>query len=148
VPVDPPQVAPATNSVPATIPPQTVGVSASGVASVKVVCPADSGGCSGTIVIDIPQTQTGGAKGHQKLVAPTRSTARSMQIGKAHFTAKAGTSPTIPVRLSKRGRQRILRGRRGRARIVVTTRRADGTTTTATQEVTIQPKRSTAGRRR
>jgi hypothetical protein len=148
-PVDPISIAPAANSVPATIPPQSVGFSASGVASVKVVCPADSGGCSGTIVIELPQTQTQtGAKGHQKLVAPTRTTAHGLQIGKAHFSAKAGTSPTIPVRLSKRGRQRILRGRRARARIVVTTRRADGTTTTATQDVTIRPKRSKARRRR
>jgi hypothetical protein len=148
-PVDPlPVTTPAANTVPATIPPQSVGFSASGVASVKVVCPAGSGGCSGTVVIELPQTQIG-AKGHQKLVAPTRRAAHGLQIGKARFTAKAGTSPTIPVRLSKRGRQRILRSRRrAHARIVVTTRRADGTTTTAAQDVTIQPKRSKARPRR
>src|SRR4051812_32482603 len=36
----------AANAVPASIPAQIVTVSASGIANVKVVCPADSGGCS------------------------------------------------------------------------------------------------------
>src|SRR4051794_23725981 len=53
--VDPPAVdPPAGNSVPPTIPPQTVGISASGVATVRVACPAESGGCKGTVTITLP----------------------------------------------------------------------------------------------
>src|SRR5436305_4491908 len=107
-------ITPAANAVPPTVPPQTVGVSASGVARVRVVCPADSGGCSGTVTIEIPGATSSG--GHAKAAAALKA----IVVGKARFRAKAGTSPTIPVRLTKRGRQRILRGRRGRARIVVT----------------------------
>lgn len=139
---------PSANAVPPTIPPQTVGVSASGVASVRIVCPADSGGCSGAVVIDLPQAA--GGKRRVKLIAgaaaaTTRNPA-TLRIGKAKFNAKAGTSPTVPVRLSKRGRQRILRGRRGRARITVTTRSATGGSVVTTQEVTIRPRRSAARR--
>jgi hypothetical protein len=67
-------------------------------------------------------------------------------IGKAKFSAKAGTSPVVPVRLSKRGRQRIVRGRRSKARITVTTRSATGGSVVTTQEVTIRPRRSAARR--
>ncbi|MEA2410554.1 MAG: hypothetical protein QOC77_1115 [Thermoleophilaceae bacterium] len=138
-----------TNAVAPTIPPQTVGVSASGVASVRIVCPADSGGCSGTIVIDLPQAS---GKHRGKLIASAAKAtsaarqAAALRIGKAKFNAKAGTSPAIPVRLSKRGRQRILRGRRGRARITVTTRSATGGSVVSTQEVTIRPRGSAARR--
>jgi hypothetical protein len=52
------------------------------------------------------------------------------------------------VRLSKRGRQRIVKGRRSRARIVVTTRKADGTTSVATQDLTIRAPAKRKARRR
>jgi hypothetical protein len=132
---------PAPNAVPASVPAQTVGVSASGVASVKIVCPAGSGGCSGTVVIDIPQ-----AASTKKRSRAPKATAKAQQhhvallrVGKAKFSASAGSSPAIPVRLSKRGRQRILRAQRSKARITVTSRSAAGQTVVTTQEVTIKP---------
>jgi hypothetical protein len=134
---------PAANTVPASIPAQTVGLSASGVATVQIVCPPDSGGCSGTVTIDLPAAATARRPGHGKVVAAGHRT--PMRIGTARFRAKAGTSPVIPVRLSKRGRQRILRSRHSRARITVTTRSAAGGTTVTSQEVTIRPR--TAARR-
>jgi hypothetical protein len=136
----------AANAVPPTIPPQTVGVSASGVATVRIVCPADSGGCSGTVVIEIPQATSGKVPlgGHAKTTGPARRA--PLRLGKAKFNAKAGTSPVVPVRLSKRGRQRILRGHRSRARITVTTRSAAGASVVTTQEVTIGPRHSVARR--
>jgi RTX calcium-binding nonapeptide repeat (4 copies) len=134
----------AANAVPPTIPPQTVGVSASGVASVQIVCPPDSGGCSGSVVIDIPQAASGNRRRTMAKAAARRRT--GLRIGKAKFTAKAGTSPVVPVRLSKRGRQRIVRGRRSRARITVTTRSAAGGSVVSTQEVTIRPRRTAARR--
>jgi hypothetical protein len=121
------------NAVPPTIPAQTVGISASGVARVLVACPADSGGCRGTVTIELPQP----AK--KRVRAKIARAPRPFRLGRARFKAKAGTSKAVPVRLSKRGRQRILRSRRGRrARIVVTTRSADGKTSTITQDVTLR----------
>jgi hypothetical protein len=133
----------AANAVPPAIPPQTVGVTAAGVATVKIVCPPDSGGCSGTVVIDLPQPASG--KGTLAKVAARGPAA--LRIGKAKFNAKAGTSPVVAVRLSKRGRQRIIRRHRSKARITVTTRSATGGSVVTTQEVTIRPKRSAARRR-
>jgi hypothetical protein len=112
------------------------------VANVKIVCPADSGGCSGNVAIEIPPAASG--KGSLAKAAAGRRA--SLRIGKAKFKAKAGTAPVVPVRLSKRGRQRILRGRRSRARITVTTRSATGGTVVTTQDVTIRPRRSAARR--
>ena len=134
--VDPPVVVdPPANSVPASIPPQTVGISASGVATVMVACPADSGGCKGVVTITLPASSS---RGHGKVVAARKSPA--IKVGSARFKAKAGTSKSVPVRLSKRGRQRILRGRSRRARITVTTRSAAGTTVVTSQDVALRPR--------
>jgi hypothetical protein len=133
--VDPPLVDPPANAVPPTIPPQTVGISASGVARVLVACPADSGGCKGVVAITLPASSS---RRRAKVVAARKSAA--LKIGNARFKAAAGTSKSVPVRLSKRGRQRILRGRkRKHARITVTTRSATGTTVVTTQDVTLRP---------
>jgi hypothetical protein len=138
---------PAANLVPVTIPRQTVAVSASGVASVRVACPADSGGCSGTVRLVLPSPAS--ARAHARVTASAARSHAPVTLGSAKFSAKAGTSPVVQVRLSKRGRQRILRSRRGkRARIVITTRRADGTTSTASQDVTVRLKRQPAKGRR
>jgi hypothetical protein len=139
-----PSATPTANSIPASIPPQTVGISASGVARVRVVCPADSGGCSGTVTLELAAA-TGPAPSGK--VSASRKRA-SLKLGRAKFTAAAGTAAVVPVRLSKRGRQRIVRGRRSRARIVVSTRRADGTTTVTSQNVTIAVKRPAKRRAR
>jgi hypothetical protein len=130
-----PATTPAANSVPPTIPPQIVAIGAGGVARVVVVCPADSGGCAGTVAIELPPPAAG--QKHSRLHGAR--VAKPVRLGRAKFTAAAGTSRTVPVRLSKRGRQRILRGHRSRARIVVSTRTADGKVAVATQDVTIKP---------
>jgi hypothetical protein len=137
--VDPPVVVttPPVNSVPPTIPPQTVGISSSGVATVVVACPADSGGCKGVVTIALPGAA---AARHAKVAAAGKAAA--LKIGSTNFKVAAGKSKKVPVRLSKRGRQRILRGRTRRARISVTTQAADGTTTVTTQDVTLHPKKA------
>jgi hypothetical protein len=136
----------AANAVPPTIPPQTVAVTAAGVAAVTIVCPADSGGCSGSVAIDIPQAATGERHGEGVRAKAATHVRASMRIGKAKFNAKAGTAPVVSVRLSKRGRERIIRGRRSQARITVTTRSATGGSVVTTQAVTIRPRRSAARR--
>jgi hypothetical protein len=74
------------------------------------------------------------------------------RIGSRRFKAKAGQELTVRVRLSKRGRQRILRGRgkRRRGRITVTTRGADGKAQITTQSITLRAerRRPTRGRKR
>jgi hypothetical protein len=140
--IDPAVVAPPANSVPPTIPPQTVGISASGVATVLVACPADSGGCRGVVTITLPAASS---RRRAKLAAALKSA--SVKLGSARFKAAAGSTKKVPVRLSKRGRQRILRHRSRRARITVTTRSAAGTTVVTTQDVTVRP-RNKAKRRR
>jgi hypothetical protein len=132
--VDPPVVTtPPANSVPPSIPAQTVGISASGVARVLLACPVDSGGCNGVVTITLPGAAIAS---HAKVtVAPTDT---ALKIGSAKFKLAAGKSKSVPVRLSKRGRQRILRGRKSRrAKITVTTHAADGTTKVTTQNVTL-----------
>src|SRR5438128_2402814 len=82
------------NNVPPTIPPQTVGISASGVATVRVVCPAASGGCRGVVTITLPSTSS---RRHAKLATAAKSAA--VKIGSAKFKAAAGRSKSVPVRL-------------------------------------------------
>src|SRR3954454_423202 len=132
--VDPAVVAPTANSVPPTIPAQTVGISASGVATVLVACPADSGGCRGVVTITLPASSS---RRHAKLAAAKKSA--SVKLGSARFKAGAGVTKKGPGRPPKRGRQRILRHRSRRARITVATRSAAGTTVVTTQDVTLRP---------
>jgi hypothetical protein len=134
--IDPVKTAP-TNSVPPTIPAQTVGISASGVATVLVACPADSGGCSGVVTISLPATPS---RRHAKVSAARKAAA--IKLGSARFKAAAGKTKSVPVRLSKRGRQRILRHRSRRARITVTTRSAAGTTMVTSQDVMLRPSKA------
>jgi hypothetical protein len=131
------------NVVPPTIPAQTVSVSANGIAKVRVVCPAESGGCRGTVAL-----QALDAAGNARPVAAVarrvagRRTRKPVTLGRRRFTARAGRSVTVRVRLSKRGRQRILRTRHGHYRIKLTTRSADGKSVVTTQEVTLRPRRT------
>jgi hypothetical protein len=142
---DPGDPAPgAGNAVPPSIPPQTVGVSASGVATVLIACPVDSGGCRGTVTIELPRAAK--KRGRAKIARVVRG--RAIKLGRAKFKAAAGTSKTVRVRLSKRGRQRILRGRRTRARITVTTRSATGGTSVTSQDVTLRPRARARARAR
>jgi hypothetical protein len=71
--------------------------------------------------------------------AKTASAARrrsSTTIGRARFTAKAGTSSIVPVQLTKRGRQRIIRRHSRRGRIRISTRTVNGTRIVTTEDVT------------
>jgi hypothetical protein len=131
------------NAVPPTIPAQTVSVSASGVALVRIVCPVDSGGCRGTVALELPLATKAR---HGKIAAAGVGRGKSIALGQTKFRAKAGTSPIVRVRLSKRGRQRILRGHPRRARIVVTTRSAGGKSVVTTQDVTISMRRQARAR--
>jgi hypothetical protein len=99
-----------------------------------VACPIGSGGCNGVVTITLPPAVTAL---HAKVTAARKAT--GLTIGSAKFKLAAGKTKGVPVRLSKRGRQRILRGRKKqRAKITVTTKAADGTTNVTTQNVTLR----------
>jgi hypothetical protein len=133
---------PTVNVTPPVIPAQTVTVSPSGVAAVQVVCPAVAGTCRGTVALVLaPAT----AKRSARMVAAAGAKPKGITLGSAKFTAKGGTKPVVPIRLNRRGRQRILRTRHTRCKIVVTTRSSTGKTVTTSRNITLRPRR-TAGR--
>jgi hypothetical protein len=130
---------PLVNVAPPVIPAQTVSVSTSGVAAVRVACPADAGTCRGTVALVLVRAT---AKRSARVVAAAGAGPKGITLGSTKFTAKGGTKPVVPIRLNRRGRQRILRTRHTRCKIVVTTRAADGKTVTTTRSITLRPRRT------
>ena len=118
--------------------PATVTLRANGALPVGVRCAVGSGRCTGTIEI----VEAGGQVSARAEIepAPRRKTAQRLVIGRREFSLGAGTRKNIVVRLSRRGRQRIIkRGRRRtRAKIVVTTTAADGSKVTSVKSVSIR----------
>ncbi|MEA2457070.1 MAG: hypothetical protein QOC95_42, partial [Thermoleophilaceae bacterium] len=107
-----------------------------------IVCPAGSGGCKGTVTLELPA-----AVGHPNNVAAARR--RMTRVGQAKFAAKAGTAPSVGVHLSRRGRQHMLRGIKARVgRVDVTTRSADGKAAVTSQSITLRPRRQTPPKRK
>jgi hypothetical protein len=138
---------PFVNIVPPVIPNQTATVSTSGVVRVQVECPTEAGSCHGTIALVLA-----GQPGHARLVAAAAKAVHGIKLGGATFTARAGEKPIVRIRLNRRGRQRILRARHTRCRIVVTTRGADGNVVTTSRDISLRPtpppKKSKGGRHR
>jgi hypothetical protein len=127
------------------IPRQTATVSRSGIASVRIVCPAEAGACKGTVALVLVK-RAGGARARVMAVAARRvKQTKRVKLGSARFSAKAGEKPIVQIRLNRRGRRRVLRTRHTRCRLVVTTRGADGKVVTTTREITLRARR-TAGR--
>lgn len=120
------------------IPSQTATVSRSGVAAIRIACPADAGACRGSVTIELPATAS---RARARMVVATRRR-KITKLGSARFTAKAGEKPFVQVRLNRRGRRRILRTRHTRCRIVVTTRSAAGKVVTTSRTVTLRPRRT------
>jgi Ca2+-binding RTX toxin-like protein len=122
----------AINLAPPVIPSQTAVVTRAGVALVTVACPADSGGCVGTVELQL----LGGSAAEAKVVASRR---RRVNIGRSRFRAQAGEKPIVRVQLNRRGRRRVLRGRRRkkRASVVVTTRGANGQVVKTSRTITL-----------
>jgi hypothetical protein len=137
---------PFVNLAPPTIPVQTAAVTKSGVALVQVACPPDAGTCRGTV--ELVMLDGASAKRPARIVAARRRKVAGTKIGSAKFTAKAGEKPVIRIRLNRRGRQRILRNRHTRCRLVVTTQTATGQTVTTTRDIGMQLQRRGATRPR
>jgi hypothetical protein len=108
------------------LPRQTAAVSPKGVARVRVACPAGAGRCKGRVDLLLPKRHAH-ARAAGEVSAARRRPARR-RIGHAKLSVGAGHSLRVPVRLNRRGRRRVLRGRHRKTRVqlVVTTRTASG----------------------
>ena len=93
------------------------------------------GGCAGTVTIDIAAEP---AKGKAK---SSRRSRRRKVIGKSKFKVSAGKKKTIRVRMSRRGRRKVLRKRRIRCRVSVTNKGQDGKLVTTKQTVSLKAPR-------
>ena len=124
-----------------------------GAIQIGVSCAADAGDCAGSIAI----VEEGGVvKSVAKLTSARRgkrtrtSKPKAVVLGRARFSVGAGQTKAVTVRLSRAGRQRIIKKkkRRTRAKLVVTVVAPDGTKATSVKTVTIAiPKeRRTRGR--
>jgi hypothetical protein len=136
------------NLEPAVVFAQTAPV-VGGVAQVRIGCPADAGGCKGTVEIYLPNGGAAKSAAKSPVSAARRTKARrknGIRIGRAKFSARAGTKPTVKVRLDRRGRRRVKRRRKVRATVVVTTRTATGQTFTERQTIALSARRG-KGRR-
>lgn len=136
---------PFVNVAPPVIPRQTAGVSPSGVASVRVACPPEAIECRGTVALVLVNSAS---KARARVVAVAAAAPKGITLGRAKFTAKGGQKPFVQVRLNRRGRQRILRARHTRCRLVVTTRSSDGKVVTTSRSITLRPRRSTGRKSR
>jgi len=77
-------------------------------------------------------------KGHKATVAGGRKRMRRLIIGRGRFSIKAGRKTIVKVRISRRGRRRILRAGRTRCRISFVTRGADGRRVASKQAITLK----------
>ena len=102
-----------------------------GKAPVAITCPKTQiGGCSGTVTIDIAAA-TGKARS-------SRRSRRRTVLGKARYKVRAGKKKTVRVRMSRRGRRKVLRKRRVRCRVSVSNKGKDGKVVTTRQTVTLK----------
>jgi hypothetical protein len=117
--------------------PGSIALSARGDITLAVGCTADSGSCRGTIEL----VESGGTLKARTVVAGKRMAAAPVVLGRARFTIPAGHKKNVRLRLDRRGRQRIIKKKKGKtkARIVVTVSAPDGTVTTTEKDVAISP---------
>lgn len=109
---------------PAAVSARVIEVSATGTASVMVACQGPVA-CRGTLVIEVPASAARARAAGSRLVAARRG--RRLRIGKASFSVAPGSTGTVRVRMSRRGRK--LLGRSGRIRATATIFSAGASTT-------------------
>jgi hypothetical protein len=134
------KVDPLANPLPVLIPAQSATFDSKGNAAVRVACPAGVGRCKGTVTLEVAVSDLGKAR------AAAAGT-KLEKVGSARFTAKAGTKPVVRVRMSRRGRRRVIRGRkRQHCRMTVSTTSPTGKTLVSRRTITLVAARRTANR--
>jgi CSLREA domain-containing protein len=106
-----------------------------GVMGLNLSCPAATAGGACTSVASL-YAGTGKLPG-----AAARRTRRAKLLGRARFSIPAGQSVTKRLRLSRRGRKAVKKGRVTRARMLLTARDAAGNTRTVRYRVNVRASR-------
>jgi hypothetical protein len=115
--------------------PASVRITRRGTVPLPIACPARSAGsCKGTVKLFSKSS------GHHKVTGSRRS--RYTLVGRSKFSLGAGKTKVIKVKLSRNGRQRVLRQRKLRCRASAVTRVANGGSSTVGKTITLRaPKR-------
>ena len=95
---------------------------------VTLRCPAGSGGCKGTLTLT---ARSGGSRSAGRAAA-------TVVLGRAGFSAAAGRSAVVRVRITSKGKALLRRARRTRSTLRVVARNAAGQSKTTTRAVTIR----------
>lgn len=111
---------------------QKVRLSAKGVASIRVTCPAaTTGRCKGRLTLASKAKRRGGKRGERKR--------KAMKLGSVSFSIAAGAHATLRVRLSKRARMLVTHARRLVATATALTRDGLGRSTTTRAQIRLRP---------
>ncbi|MEA2444047.1 MAG: hypothetical protein QOJ12_1339 [Thermoleophilales bacterium] len=135
--------------------PPLLQATANGDIQIGVGCTAPSGACVGSIaiieqggVVKSVARVTTARRGRRAAIV--KGDRKAVVLGRARFSVAAGQTETVTVRLTRAGRQRIIKKkkRRTRAKLVVTVVAPDGTRSTSVKVVTIAipQERRTTGR--
>ena len=131
--------------------PAVVRLTARGALPVRIACTAESGTCRGKIEL----FERGGAITARTAVTTARrrrpvKKRKAVRLATRSFAVRAGQQKTVPLRLDRVGRRRVIKKKRRRTRgkIVVTMRMPDGRIATAVKGVSIAaPKQRRSARR-
>jgi hypothetical protein len=101
-----------------------------GTVTLMVQCRTRREACKGSVTLEDKSAVRASAKRSRKQV-----------IGRARYSARAGRTAKVKVRLSRNGRRRVLRKRRIRCRVSATTKRRNGGRTTVRRDITVKAPR-------
>jgi Ca2+-binding RTX toxin-like protein len=132
----PPPADPLVAPLPAPLPPAPAPVAITGgtvtmqqgAVGIRVSC-AEAAGCRGWITVRMLPRRSGRA---------TAAAARRPVISRKRYRVRAGGAKTVTAKISRRGRQRVLKRRRARCSVAVSTVAPDGTKTVTRKRITIK----------
>lgn len=102
--------------LPAAVSDRLIEVSGSSMASVMVACSGQVA-CRGTLVIDVPALGAPARAAGARVSAARKG--RRLRIGKTTFSVAPGSTSSVRVRMSRRGRKLLGRSKRIRARATI-----------------------------
>jgi len=122
---------------------QPITITPDGRVPIKLRCPAGRRtSCRGTIKIFLPRPKARrkpkSSAGSAKAAAAARPRRREQLLAKKTFKIDSGKSKVVQVKLSRNGRQRVLRGRRQRCRVSVSLPGPKGRTIVSTRTITLK----------
>jgi uncharacterized membrane protein YgcG len=130
------------NLAPPVLPKQSPAVSKKGVALVRVACPTGAGRCRGSVALFLVKGRvhasavvTSARRRGRHVSSARRRTPR--RIGHAKFSVAAGHAAAVPIKLDRRGRRRVMRHRKLRVRMQVTTHTASGRAVRTSRTITL-----------